>query len=188
MWLGLAPNERKANKVLRRLKRKRRIKDRGYVTANSRLKKLWAGFPVRLRAQQHEWEISVVVLRMRLDECYRGSQVRECYELDAELLVDGKEYGLELDRHTEGYAQVARRMAKLAPYPNDVLWLVKTPARRERFLELANGRETFWCGLWSEVLADPHGEVWVNAAGETASLPRSTKQKKGVGPDGPTHE
>lgn len=167
------PNVAKALRTLRVLERRKHVRRVGYVKIGRGLKILWAGFRVPLHKLEHEHAVSRLLFSARVHAVRRGSLVSPDYEFDAELFINGQlAFGLEYDSGQERFGQVERRMRKVAPAPVDVLWVVTSPSRLDRFIEIARsmGADTFLVALFDEALADFHGHIWHTADGSTTAI------------------
>lgn len=172
------PSKTKALRRLQRLVARRRIQLVGTIQRHGvgRPEHVFARFRPKPDCLLHEVELTEVCLRTDAGIVRRGPQVTDPrIRPDAELLINGRQYALELDRGTEGYAQVLQRFAIYADYPHFVLWICPTVERREGFRTRATGIRH--CALFAtlpDVLVSPHQAIWWSVAGERVALPRQT--------------
>ena len=116
----------------------------------------------------HELQLTEVCLNMQAEEIRRLHAVDRRFNADAEVVIDGQTYYVELDRGTEGYAQVRKQMQNYQNANADVLWIVPTKTRMAGMMKRAAG--SFWFTTYDQALT-PHEEVWVNVHGEVTALP-----------------
>lgn len=117
----------------------------------------------------HELQLTEVCLNITAHEIRRLKNVDRRFNADAEVIIDGHVYYIELDRDTEGYAQVKKQMKNYQDAKADVLWIVPTNARKEGMMKNTDC-SSFWFTLYDYALF-PHDDVWTNIHGETSPLP-----------------
>lgn len=126
----------------------------------------------------HEVLISQVCFRTHADEVRRGPvEVDSVLRPDAELVIAGRRYLLELDLGTMSYeAVVTTRFVKYRSCPDLVLWVCPTPARMEGLRSrAADIRGTALFTTLDLALINPHAAIWKDFDGQTAALPRGGK-------------
>jgi hypothetical protein len=176
--IGLFPNRKKARKRLGRLVERQRLRLLGTVS-------LKGGRPEQVYGRGrwngtnllHEVQLTRVCLKVDAAEVRRGpGEVDGDLRPDAELVIAGARYFLELDCGTMGYADVVRkRFARYRQSDDIVLWVCPTVRRREGLRAHAGSiRSTALFTTLHQALADPHGPVWIDCDGESVALPRAT--------------
>lgn len=174
--VGLFPTAKKARRRLRRLAERHRVKLAGTVHRHPGRPEhvfcRWRPSPQTLR---HEVELTDVCLRLHVGRIARGPGATDPHLLpDAELWVNGQRLLLEHDRGTTAVSRLARdRFAKYQACPDLSLWVCPTPARRDALRAAAQALRgtALFCTL-PDLLADPHGSVWLDVTGGPAALPR----------------
>jgi hypothetical protein len=129
----------------------------------------------------HEVELTEVCLALHAGRVLRGPQVCDAdVRPDAEVWINGEPYYLELDRGSMGFAQMQRRFAKYRGCPHLSLWVCPGEARRDGLRARAEPlRHTALFATLADVLASPHGPVWLDVAGGRAALPRDVGNSPG---------
>ena len=164
--MGLFPNLDRARRRLRRLYEKGDIGFMQYVEMpDGRRVIVYSKF--RISNPIHELLLTWWCLQVKANEIRRLYAVDKKFNADAEVVIDGKTFHVELDRGTEGYAQVKKQM-KVYEHA-DVLWIAPTEARMKGLMKLTDC-PTFWFATYDQAMK-PHTEVWRNPQGETATLP-----------------
>jgi hypothetical protein len=184
--IGLFPTPKKARQRLARLARRRFVRLLGTIS-------LSAGRPEHVygRARwmmkgdtlRHEVLITRLCLRINADEIRRGpGEVDADIRPDAELLINGQRYFLEMDLGTMSYADIVRkRFAKYRPARDLVLWVCPTASRLEGLRRHAEVlREVALFTTLDQAYSHPHTAVWIDFDGERAALPEA--QQGGVKP------
>jgi hypothetical protein len=180
--LGWFPNRNKALKRLRRLAQRRRIRLVGTVCRKTgRPEHVYCRYRPKADSLLHEVELTALCLRLHAGRILRGPHVTDAaVRPDAEAWINGVVYYLECDRGTMGYPQIVRdRFRKYRNCPHLCLWVCSTEARREGLRGRAECvRSTALFATMADALVSPHGAIWRDYSGNTATLPRET-------PDGP---
>lgn len=177
--IGLFPNRKKASKRLHRLAARRKLRLLGTVSLrNGRPEHVYGRGYWNTTNLTHEVLLTQVCLKIDADEVRRGhGEVDATLRPDAELHIGGQRFYLELDCGTMGYEDVGRkRFTKYRSVDDLVLWVCPTEARREGLrcrAEMIRGTALFT--TLDQALTNPHGPVWSDCDGVTASLPRSTR-------------
>ena len=176
--LGWFPTRGKTLKRLRRLATRHRIRFVGTVARKpGRPEHVYCRWRVKPDQLLHEVELTELCLRLDAGTIHRGPHATDAHiRPDAEVGINGQRYYLELDRGTMGYAQIAGRFRLYENCPHLSLWVCNTRARREGLRSRAERvRHTTLFATRAEVLADPHGPVWWDYAGQIAALPRESR-------------
>jgi hypothetical protein len=177
--IGLFPSRKKASKRLHRLTQRRKLRLLGTVSLkNGRPEHVYGRGHWNTTNLTHEVLLTKVCLRIDADAIHRGhGEVDATLRPDAELVIGGQRFCLELDCGTMGYADVLRkRFTKYQACDDLVLWVCPTASRLEglrRHATMIRGTALFT--TLDQVLANPHGPIWVDCDGERAALPRGTK-------------
>jgi hypothetical protein len=177
--IGLFPTRKKASKRLHRLAARRRLRLLGTVALkNGRPEHAYGRGHWNTTNLTHEVQLTRVCLKIDADEVRRGpGDVDATLRPDAEVLIAGRTFFLELDCGTMGYADVARkRFAKYRASDELVLWVCPTASRMEglrRHAAMIRGTALF--ATLDQVLTNPHGPIWVDCDGARGALPRSRK-------------
>lgn len=169
--LGWFPSRAKAQARLRKLARRGRIHLVGTLSKKGgRPEHVYCRW--RPQALQHEVELTDVCFRLDASEVRRGPSVRDRFILpDAEVVLAGETYYLELDRGTMSHAQLARRFRVYEGCPHFSLWVCSSPARVRALAEGAGRlRNTALFTTLADLLRDPHGAVWQDASGGKIAL------------------
>jgi hypothetical protein len=175
--VGLFPNRRKAGKRLHRLVQQKRLRLLGTVS-------LKAGRPEQVYGRgrwnttnlTHEVQLTRVCLRIDADEVRRGPGEVDCdLRPDAELVIGGRRFLMEMDCGTMGYADVIRkRFARYQACQDIVLWVCPTECRMEGLRRhAASVRQIALFTTLDKATTDPHAPVWTDCDGVRAALPRS---------------
>jgi hypothetical protein len=174
--LGWFPNKNKALKRLGRLVRRRKIRCVGSIArTGGRPEHVYCRWRPKPDLLLHEVELTELCLKLHAGSVRRGPHVLDRRVLpDAELVINGVPYYLELDRGTMSPRQVVRdRFRKYRDYPHLCLWVCSSEARREGLRSQAESiRSTALFATRADVLALPHGLVWLDFGGNWAALPR----------------
>ncbi len=173
--LGWFPSKAKALKRLRVLARRRRVKQVGTVSRHAgRPEHVWCRWRPKHDQLLHEVELTDVCLRLHAERIVRGPHVTDSeVRPDAQLWIGGACYYLEIDRGTSAYSRIAARFRAYERCPHLSLWVCPTEARRDGLRERAGAlRRTALFATSADVLASPHGPVWLDHAGQRAALPR----------------
>jgi hypothetical protein len=177
--IGLFPNRKKTIKRLRRLAERHKLRLLGTISLKSgRPEHVYGRGHWNTTNLHHEVQLTRVCLRIDAEEIRRGpGEVDATLRPDAELLIGGRWFFLEMDCGTMGYADVVRkRFTRYRAYDDLVLWVCPTVIRREGLRRDAIPiRSIALFTTLDEVLADPHGQIWIDCDGTRAALPRSTK-------------
>jgi hypothetical protein len=177
--IGFFPNRKKASKRLHRLTKRRKLRLLGTVSLKcGRPEHVYGRGHWNTTNLTHEVLLTKVCLKIDASEVRRGhGEVDATLRPDAELLIGGRRFFLELDCGTMGYTDVVRkRFAKYQASEELVLWVCPTPARVEGLRRHATMiRSTALFTTLDQVLANPHGLVWNDCDGVRAALPRSPK-------------
>lgn len=183
VWKGLFPNLRKAQKRLKKLAERKRIKAIGYVNMPERGGReiVYARRNVKLDNLQHDTEISRLVLGIEADDVRRYQEASEVFNPDAEIVINGFCFYLEHDRDTMNCKALRRKVEKYKKLETGViLWVCLTEARMRKLMKLAAPvitKSAF--ALYAEVVQNAHAEIWRGANGKAAPLPRT---KRTAGP------
>lgn len=180
--LGWFPGKKVALRRLRRLCGRKRIRLVGSISRRAgRPEHVYCGHQPKGDQLRHEVELTELCLRLDAGKIDRGPRVTDAARRpDAEVWVNGRLYYLELDRGSMGYAQIERRFRAYQGCPHLVLWVCPSVQRAEEFRRRAGSiREIALFTTLSEALGNPHGEVWVDYAGDRVALPREHPAGKG---------
>ncbi len=177
--LGWFPSKNKANKRLRRLVVRNRIRAVGTVCRKAgRPEHVYCRWRPKPDQLLHEVELTELCFRIDAGSIRRGPHVLDHAILpDAELRIGGRTYYLELDRGTMGYAQIARRFRKYEGCPGFVLWVCPTEDRVEALRGRAvRLRHAALFATYAEAMGDPHAEIWRDYGGGRMTLPREVER------------
>lgn len=170
------PTKNKALRRLDRLVRRRQVRFVGTVRrAVGRPEHVYCRWRPKADQLVHEVELTEVCLRLDAGRIVRGPHVTDTHvRPDAEVWANGRVYYLELDRGTTGVGRIAAvRFRKYEGCPHLSLWVCPTTARRDALRTRAERiRGTALFSTLPEVLASPHGPVWLDFDGGRAALPR----------------
>lgn len=169
--LGWFPSRAKAQTRLRKLARRGRIHLVGTLSRRGgRPEHVYCRW--RPQPLQHEVELTDVCLQLNATEVRRGPSVRDRFVLpDAEVVIAGETYYLELDRGTMSHAQMARRFRLYEEVPHLSLWVCSTAERRDALRAgAARLRSTALFATLDDVRVAPCGAVWVDVRGNAVSL------------------
>ena len=173
VWLKLFPSLRRAQARLKRMTELHLAESLGWVCLPGKSReKLYACFTVKGDNEQHEVEISAVVLRMACDSVTRGRYVDPTYWADAELTINGQPYKLELDRDTMKESQIKERYATYKDVDCPVLWVCPDRPRMEELMRLAKN-DRFMFTTFDLAVADPHAGIWLDLEGNYNPLQRT---------------
>ena len=174
--LGWFPTPAKARRRLNRLAIRKRIRLVGTVCRKAgRPEHVFCRWRPKPDTLLHEVELTDVCLRLHAGRIVRGPHATDpAVRPDAELTINGRRFAVELDRDTTGVGRVVRdRFRAYEGYPHLSLWVCPTVARRDALRSRAVAiRHSALFATMAEVLADPHGPVWLDFDGGRASLPR----------------
>lgn len=174
--LGWFSNRGKALKRLRRLTEKKRIRLVGTICEKpGRPQHAFCRYRPKADQLLHEVELTRVCLRLDAGKILRGPEIENTdLAADAEVWINGQRYYLELDRGTSCVQQVVRRrFAKYEGCTSIVLWVCPTEAIRDGRRRHGQAiRSIALFTTFAEILADPHGAIWIDYGGARTSLPR----------------
>jgi hypothetical protein len=177
--IGWFPSRNKALKRLNRLVRRKRIRLVGTVCGRvGRPENVYARWTPKVDQLLHEVQLTELCLRMDAATILRGPHVNDAdIRPDAQVWINGEVYYLEWDRGTMAYGQVVRqRFRKYEHCPRLALWVCPSETRREGLRSRAAAiRQTALFATSAEALTSPHGEIWLDYAGERAALPRQRR-------------
>lgn len=185
--LGWFPNRNKALRRLRRLVQRKRIRLVGVVCRKAgRPEHVYCRYRSKQDTLTHEVELTELCLRLDAGRIVRDPRaVDRRLRPDAEVWINGDLYHLELDRGTMGLAQIERRFRQYEGSPHFVLWVCGTAGRRDDFRVRAERiRSIALFTTFAEILASPHGAVWLDHAGGQVSLPREDDRSETGGEAG----
>lgn len=175
--IGLFPTRKKASERLARLTKRGRVRLLGTVSlGDGRPQHVYGRGRCKRDNLLHEVQLTRVCLRIQAEEVRRGSgEVDGTLLPDAELVINGKQYFLEMDCGTMSYSQVVRdRFLKYRFAEQLVLWVCPTDARREGLRRHAEmNRATALFTTFAEAVTNPHAPIWVDFDGGRAALPRN---------------
>jgi hypothetical protein len=190
--IGLFPTQKKARRRLHRLVERKRVRMLGTVS-------LKCGRPEQVYGRGrwngtnllHEVQLTRVLLRIDASDVRRGpGEVDDYLRPDAEVVIGGVRYFLELDCGTMNYADMVRkRFARYRLSDRTVLWVCPTARRRDGLRSHAAGiRDTALFTTLDQALTDPHAAVWMHYDGHAVPLPRTSvggvKAEFGPGAEG----
>lgn len=177
--IGLFPNRKKASKRLRRLAQRKKVRLLGTVSLKGgRPEHVYGRGHWNTTDLTHEVLLTKVCLRIDASEVRRGhGEVDATLRPDAELLIGGRRFFLELDCGTMGHADVVRkRFTKYQACEDLVLWVCPTVSRMDGLRRNATLiRPVALFTTLDQVLANPHAPVWIDCDDIRVALPRSTK-------------
>jgi hypothetical protein len=181
--IGFFPNRKKARKRLRCLCLRGKLRCLGSVSLkNGRPEHVYGRRTVKGDNLLHEVHLTRVCLRIQAAEVRRGyGEVDSSLLPDAELVINGERYCLELDCGTMSVRDIVhRRFVKYRTSRDLVLWVCPDERRMET-LRCHAGilRETALFTTLDQALADPHAAIWIDCDGERAALPRNVRQGEG---------
>jgi hypothetical protein len=183
--LRLFPTARRARRRLHRLCQRRKIRCLGSVSLKGgRPEHVYGRGMVKNDNLLHEVLLTRVCLRIQAAEVRRGhGEVDRLLLPDAELVINGDRYCLEMDCGTMSVRDIVRnRFVKYRTCPDFVFWICQDERRMETLRRRAG---TIWkTALFTtldQALADPHAAIWIDADGECAALPRNRKQEGHMG-------
>ena len=170
VFLGFFLTIHKALKRLWILEKRGKVKMVGSAFKHDGRKRrhIWSG---RLISKvQHEYDLTLILLKMHVDRVVRGFAVDE-RNPDAQAWINGGMVYLELDRGTERkWKELRERFAVYNETEHDVLWVCITPTRMNQMMKNSDNPH-FWFTTFSQALVNPHERIWLNKAGELMSLP-----------------
>jgi predicted transcriptional regulator len=179
--ISLFPTRKKASRRLNRLEERGLVRCLGTVSLkDGRPEHVYARGRWKADNLRHEVQLTRVCLKIHADEVRRGAgEVDRELRPDAELLIAGERYFLELDCGTMSTADIVRtRFAKYQAAEDLVLWVCLSERQMEGRRRHAGAiRDKALFTTLDQALADPHAPIWVDFDGERAALPRS----RGVG-------
>jgi hypothetical protein len=173
--IGLFRTVTRSRKRLRRLVGKKCLRVLGTVSLGSgRPEHVYGrGRGIKSDNLLHDVQLSRVCFKLQVQEIRRGKEVDSYLRPDAELFIGGRRFLLEYDAGTIGYRElIEKRFRKYLACDDLVLWVCPTAARMEglrRRAELIRGIALFT--TLEQVLANPHGPIWVDFDGGRAALP-----------------
>lgn len=184
--LGWFPSKNKALKRLNRLVQRRRIKRVGTVwQGRGRPEHVFCRWLPKHDQLLHEVQLTQLCLGLHAERILRGPAVTDtAIRPDAEVWINGHCYYVELDRGTMGYGKIVQeRFAKYRTCPHLSLWVCTSETRREGLrLRAEDLAATALFTTLPEALVSPHGEIWLDVAGERAALPRQGDKNPGKKP------
>lgn len=172
-WFG---SKNKALARLRKLARRGRIHLVGTLSRRGgRPEHVYCRWRPRPQALIHELDLTELCLRLPAEILRRGPGGADRVVLpDAEAVIGGEVYYIELDRGTMCHAQMTRRFRLYEGCPHFSLWVCATAQRREEMRRLAGSlRATALFATLGEVMAAPRGAVWWGVAAGPVALPTS---------------
>lgn len=171
---GLFTGRSKALLRLKRLARRGRVRFVGTVRRHDGPPEhVYCRWTPKADQLAHELAVSEVCLALGCERVNRGPKVADRDTApDAEAWVGGVLYYLELDCGTMRLRQIEDRFRRYEACPHFCLW-VCPDERRKRSLRERAGRiaATALFATMADVLTDPRGPVWEDAAAGRAALP-----------------
>jgi hypothetical protein len=121
---------------------------------------------------RHELLLTDVLLSYPEADTLRGWAVNRRLRPDAEMTLDGYFYFVELDTGEQSYAQVRRRQARYSGIQDFVLYVTLSQKRLEGLVRHAHEavKKIALFTTLDQVLATPHGEIWVDCFGQKTSI------------------
>ncbi len=166
--LGIFPNLDRASRRLRRMYDRGDLAYMQSVEVTRGVRRLLFA-KVMISNPLHELQLTEYFLNVKADEIRRLHNVDRRFNADGEQVINGKISYVELDRGTEGYAQVERQMKNYQDAHADVLWIAPTITRMNGLMKRTKC-PTFWFTTYEQSLT-PHDHVWVNVHGEVSAVP-----------------
>jgi hypothetical protein len=186
--IGLFPNRKKASQRLHRLTQRHRLRVLGTVSLKGgRPEHVYARGRWKTDTLYHEVQLTRVCLKLHAGEIRRGAgEVDPELRPDAEAVIAGTRYFLEMDCGTMTYADVvAKRFTRYRTTDDVVLWICSSEKRRDglrRHAEMIRGTALFT--TLDEALDNPHAAIWLDFDGATAALPRNRVAREIPGDQG----
>jgi hypothetical protein len=182
--LGWFSTTGKALKRLRRLVARKKVRLVGTVSRKiGRPEHVYCRWRPKPDQLLHEVELTELCLRLHAGRILRGPQL-EGSDLrpDAEVVINGDTYFLELDRGSMGYRQLRGRFRRYEGAGYLVLWVCPTAERRDGLRGQADGISRLALfATFAEAVADPHRPIWIDCRGERAALPRQRADENVMG-------
>jgi predicted transcriptional regulator len=176
--IGLFPAAKKATRRLSRLSKRGLIRRLGTVSLkDGRPEHVYCRGRWKADNLLHEVQLTRVCLKMHAEVVRRGSrEVDPFLRPDAELLIGGKRFFLEIDLGTMSCPDVVQnRFGKYRGTQDFVLWVCASARRMELLRHSAEViREIALFTTLDLALDNPHAPIWVDFDGERAALPRTT--------------
>jgi hypothetical protein len=174
--LGWFPTKGKALRRLRVLCRRKKIRRVGTVSRKpgGRPEHVYCGYRPKADSLLHEIELTALCLRLHAGKILRGPHVTaKNLRPDAEVWINGRLYYLEIDRGTMGYRQLERRFRLYEKSADLVLWVCSSGDRMAGMRKRAERvRSVALFTTVEDALANPHGAIWWDFAGNRAALRR----------------
>jgi hypothetical protein len=183
--IQLFPTAKKATRRLKRLMQKGLVRRLGTVSLGvGRPEHVYARGRWKTDNLLHEVQLSRVCFKIHAEEVRRGTAEVDSYlRPDAELLIAGERYFLEMDCGTMSTPDIVQtRFVKYRNAPEFVLWVCPSVAdmeARQRRAEII--RSTALFTTLDLALRDPHAPIWVDFTGDRAALPRNRYAGKSPG-------
>ena len=114
----------------------------------------------------HELDLTRVLVHFP-GEYTRGFAVDQRYKADADVEFGGKIHRFEMDTGSERGQKIAERLQVYDGVSDTILWIVKTPERRESLLSKCTNENCYF-GLYNELIQGVN--QWVNIHRVTAEL------------------
>jgi hypothetical protein len=178
--LGWFPNKKKALERLRLLTSRKQLARVGVVWRRAaRPENVYCRWHPKSNQLLHEVELSEVCLRLSAGRILRGPDLTDRATLaDTEVWINQQMFYLELDRGTMRRKQIEGRLAKYERCPHLLLWVCSDGKRMEELRAQAEKvRHTALFMTFAQFMANPHGEIWRDVAGDRAALPRERLAK-----------
>ncbi len=186
--VGLFPSRKKASRRLQKLRQRGEVRLLGIVALkDGRPEHVYARGRWKADNLLHEVQLTRVCLKIDADAIRRGAGETDArLRPDAELLIGGQRYLLELDCGTIAYEVIVTR--RFLPYrssPDLVLWVCPTESRMEGLRRRAEAiRDVALFTTLDQALRNPHAPIWVDYDGERAALPRGGQRRGRAGDKG----
>jgi hypothetical protein len=181
--IGLFPSKRKARKRLYRLVQRKQLRLLGTVTLTTgRPEHVYGRGRWKTDNLLHEVQLTRVCLKTHAGDIQRGpGQVDDYLRPDAELLIGGERYYLEMDCGTMSSREVVQsRFSRYQSSQHLVLWVCQSERRMQALRREASViRDVALFTTLDLALRDPHAPIWIDADGGRAALPRHPQ----VGPN-----
>lgn len=120
---------------------------------------------------RHEVLLTDFLLGYPDAEVVRGLTVNDRIRPDAEMVLGGRKFYVELDTGEMNHSRVQQRHAAYAGVQDFLLFVTLSAARMPRLIAGAEAvREIALFTTLEQAMREPRGEIWVDAFGIRASI------------------
>lgn len=178
--IGLFPSAKVAQRRMRTLVRRKKVKLCGMAQLNDRGRPhyVYARWNPKQDNLRHEVLLTEFLIPFFGAKIVRGYETDRTLRPDAEVTINGNKYLIEQDCGTMSYHDILhKRFKKYEGYEGIVLWVTLTDARMDGLRRRAERvKDSALFTTLTASLTEPFGGVWIDYSGQVYSIPQPDGQ------------